>query len=68
MPHFMIVLIPYVNLLNLSWIKNVFLRNNEPLNTVICACFRALLFKHMADYHSFNVGQPDNLGESEWLY
>ena len=24
MPHFMIVLIPYINLLNLSWIKNVY--------------------------------------------
>ena len=32
MPHFMIVLIPYINILNLSWIKNVlFLRNMEPL-------------------------------------
>ena len=32
MPHFMIVLIPYINLLNLSWvIKCLFLRNIEPL-------------------------------------
>ena len=32
MPHFMIVLMPYVNLLNLSWIiKCPFLRNMEPL-------------------------------------
>ena len=30
MPHFMIVLILYINLLNLSGIKNVFLRNVEP--------------------------------------
>ena len=31
--HFMIVLIPYINLLNLSWIENVhFLRNIEPLS------------------------------------
>ena len=33
MPHFMIVLIPYINLLNLSWIvKCLFLRNMEPLS------------------------------------
>ena len=33
MPHFMIVLIPYINLLNLSWITNVYvLRNMEPLS------------------------------------
>ena len=33
MPHFMIVLIPYINLLNLSWIiKCLFLRDIEPLN------------------------------------
>ena len=32
MPHFMIVLIPYINILNLSWIiKCLFLRNMEPL-------------------------------------
>ena len=32
MPHFMIVLIPYINLLNLSWIiKCLFFRNVEPL-------------------------------------
>ena len=32
MPHFMIILIPYINLLNLSWImKCPFLRNTEPL-------------------------------------
>ena len=31
-PHFMTVLIPYINLLNLSWIiKCLFLRNMEPL-------------------------------------
>ena len=31
MPHFMIVLILYINLLNLSWIKtSLFLRNMEP--------------------------------------
>ena len=31
-PHFMIVLIPYINLLNISWIiKSLFLRNMEPL-------------------------------------
>ena len=35
MPHFMIVLIPYINLLNLSWImKCLFLRNMEPLSFV----------------------------------
>ena len=33
MPHFMIILIPYIILLNLSWIiKCLFLRNREPLN------------------------------------
>ena len=32
MPHFMIVLIPYINLLSHSWIKNLFLRNKEPLD------------------------------------
>ena len=32
MPHLMIVLIPYINLLNLSWIiKCLFLRNMKPL-------------------------------------
>ena len=32
MPHFMIVSIPYINLLNLSWIiKCLFLRNMESL-------------------------------------
>ena len=32
MPHFMIVVIPDINLLNLSWIKNcLFFRNMEPL-------------------------------------
>ena len=41
MPHFMIVLIPYINLLNLSKIKKCqFLRNIEHLNSlddlVIC--------------------------------
>ena len=36
MPHFMIVLITYINLLNLSWIiKCLFLRNLEPL-TFLC--------------------------------
>ena len=36
MPHFMIVLILYINLLNLSWIKKcLFLRNMEPLNIVL---------------------------------
>ena len=35
MPHFMIVLILYINLLNLSWIiKCVFLMNMEPLRYV----------------------------------
>ena len=35
MPHFMIVLIPYINLLNLSWIiKYLFLSNMEPLITL----------------------------------
>ena len=29
------------------------------------SCFRAQLFNHMAEWHSFNVGQPDNLGESQ---
>ena len=40
MPHFMIVLIPYVNLLTLSWIKKCpFLMNMEPLkvdDNLIC--------------------------------
>ena len=32
MPYFMIVLISYINLLNLSWVKKcLFLRNMEPL-------------------------------------
>ena len=32
MPYFMIVLIPHIDLLNLSWIiKYLFLRNMEPL-------------------------------------
>ena len=36
MPHFMIVVIPYINLLNLSWIiKSLFLRNMKPLKTCI---------------------------------
>ena len=35
MPHFMIVSILYINLLNLSWIKNVYiLRNIEPLISI----------------------------------
>ena len=35
MPHFMVVLISYVNLLNLSWIiKMSILRSMEPLNQV----------------------------------
>ena len=35
MPHFMIILIPYINLLNLSWIiKCLFLRTVEPLNSL----------------------------------
>ena len=34
MQHFMIVLVPYINLLNLSWIiKCLFLRNMEPLKS-----------------------------------
>ena len=33
MPHFTIVLISYINLLNISWkIKYLFLRTMEPLN------------------------------------
>ena len=37
-PHFMIVLIlPYINLLNLSWIiKCIFLRKMEPLSCTFC--------------------------------
>ena len=35
MPHFMIALISYISLLNISWIiKCLFLRNIEPLNSV----------------------------------
>ena len=35
MPHFVIVLIPYINLLNLPWIiKCLFLRNMEPLKVI----------------------------------
>ena len=46
MPHFMIVLIPYINLLNLSWIINcLFLRNMEPL-------------KATADGNSVCLSQP----------
>ena len=40
MPHFMIVLIPYINISNLSWrIKCLFLRNMEPLNDPWTAVF-----------------------------
>ena len=36
MPHFVIVLIPYINLLNFSWIKKrLFLRNMEPFRYII---------------------------------
>ena len=35
MPYFMIVLIPYISLLNISWIlKCLFLKNMEPLTLV----------------------------------
>ena len=41
MPHFMIVLIPYINLLNFSWIiKCLFLRNMEPLSLRKIGFFR----------------------------
>ena len=29
--------------------------------------FRALMFNHMAESHSFNVGQPDNLGKESYI-
>ena len=42
MPHVMIVLIPYINLLNFSWIdkKGLFFNNMEPLNyaTITSVC------------------------------
>ena len=40
MPHFMIVLILYINLLNLSWIKKkcLFLRNMEASNKNLKGC------------------------------
>ena len=46
MPHFMIVSIPYINLLNISWtIKCLLLRNMEPLK----------LLKEFAIYSLFLV-------------
>ena len=46
MPHFMIVLIPYINLLNLSWIiKCLFLRNMEPDGV----CLFNLVQCHLSD-------------------
>ena len=53
MPHFMIVLIIYINLLNLSWIKKMsFLRNMEPLKVLTES-----LFLHSNDelFHSLTV-------------
>ena len=42
MPHFIIVLILYINLLNLSWIKNVyFFRNMVPLRHMRTAKVRS---------------------------
>ena len=60
MPHFMIVLIPYINLLNLSWIKMSVMRNMEPL-TRLCrmdsSTFTILtgLFPHILDRSISNM-------------
>ena len=51
MPHFMIVLIVNINLLNLSWIKKkcLYLRNMEPLTDIplpdVEFCFKGRLVK-----------------------
>ena len=50
MPHCIIVLMPYINLLNLSWLKNVFffLRNMEPLKPTFFSpkCFLIMVNVH----------------------
>ena len=47
-PHFMIVVIPYINLINLSWIiKCLFLRNMEPL-MILMRYFFSDIFFHKA--------------------
>ena len=65
MPHFMIVSIPYINLLKLSWIKNVyFFRSMEPLSSFSCwSCStydllisEALLGHHNYMSHNVNKG------------
>ena len=44
MPHFMIVLIPHIHLLNLFWIiKCLFLRNMEPLTSLFEDIFSTVL-------------------------
>ena len=48
-PHFMIVLTAYINLLNLSWIKKcLFLRNMEPFNKVCIYSKTSMTRKRMA--------------------
>ena len=42
-PHFMIVLKPYINSLNLSIKMSIFLRNVEPLKVVRCASKGSIL-------------------------
>ena len=50
MPQFMIVFIPYINLLNLSWIiKYLFLRDMEPFNNQISTIFDTIWRNVMTD-------------------
>ena len=56
MPHFMIVLIPYINSLNLSWIiKCLFLRNMEPLRILILYFENWASCLHCQSHNYFNV-------------
>ena len=56
MSHFMIVLIPYINLLNLSWIKKcIFLRNMMPGMYII---WTFALIPFLASFFTF-TGQAD---------
>ena len=63
MPHSMIVLIPYINLLTLSWtIKCLFLRDMEPLmksefNDAFAVLFYDFLYKNVCCGYSFELPQ-----------
>ena len=68
MPHFMIVLIPYINLLNLSWIiKCLFLSNMEPLKISKFFSFSYLvyLFQTHFVYHpeinKYSLNMSENI-------